>query len=74
MLSRAVIADFGLELSLEPATGQACKLRVRPHTERTSWWLIEHTKTTDGWYVAGVEPFTDVDLTVLKASHGDFNE
>ncbi len=75
LLSRAVIADAGFELSLEPATGPARKLRVRPHTENRSWWLVEHTQNTDGcWRVAGVEPLANAGLTALAATHEDTNE
>lgn len=69
-----MIADTGFELFFEPATGPARKLRVRPHAEQRSWWLIEHTKTTDSWRVAGVEPIVNVDLTILAAAHGESNE
>lgn len=74
LLSRAVIADFALELSIEPPTGPARKLRIRPHTEQASWWLVEHTKTTDRWRIAGVEPLVNVDMTILTASHGESHE
>lgn len=74
LLSRAVIADFGLELSIEPPTRPARKLRIRPHTEQASWWLIEHTQTTDGWHVAGVEPLATAEFTALAASNGRTNK
>lgn len=73
LLSRAVIADTGSELLLEPPTGPARKLRLRPHTENQSWWLIEHTQTTDGWHVAGVEPLANAEFTVLATSNGSTN-
>lgn len=74
LLSRAVIADTGFELSLEPPTGPARKLRVRPHTENQSWWLIEHTQTTDGWHVAGVEPLATAEFTALATSNVSTNK
>lgn len=68
-----MIADSGLELSIEQSTGPARKLRVRPHTEKASWWLVEHTKTTDSWHVAGVEPLIAADMSILAALHGESN-
>lgn len=75
LISRAVIADTGFELSLEPVTGSTRKLRVRPHTENRSWWLVEHTQNTDGgWRVVGVEPLTNAGLTALAAAQECSNE
>jgi len=66
--SQAVIAQSGLELHLDPTAGPPRKLRVRPNTKEPSWWFIEHSKTTGTWRVAGAEPLTNVDLTILTAS------
>lgn len=74
LLSRAVIADTGFELSVEPPTGPARKLRLRPHTENQSWWLIEHTQTTGGWHVAGVEPLANAEFTAFATSNGSTNK
>lgn len=74
LLSRVVIADTGFELSVEPPTGPARKLRLRPHTENRSWWLIEHTQTTDGWHVAGVEPLATAEFTLLATSNERTNK